>query len=90
MQWSSGPLATGCRPWWLEEQVEVESGNPVTLRLSAASFFQTNSRMTGHLYRRAAEAAGLTFKDVPNWIQAAGYTPGRWSGSQHVALSQLA
>ena len=49
---------------WIEEQVEVEAGRPVTLRLSAASFFQTNSRMTGHLYRRAAEAAGLTGGEV--------------------------
>jgi 23S rRNA (uracil1939-C5)-methyltransferase len=49
---------------WIEEQVEVEPGAPVTLRLSAASFFQTNSRMTGHLYRRAAEAAGLTGGEV--------------------------
>ena len=49
---------------WIEEQVEVEPGHPVTLRLSAASFFQTNSGMTGHLYRRAAEAAGLTGGEV--------------------------
>ncbi len=49
---------------WIEEQVEVEPGNPVTLRLSAVSFFQTNSRMTGHLYRRVAEAAGLTGGEV--------------------------
>ncbi len=49
---------------WIEETVEVEQGRPVTLRLSAASFFQTNSRMTGHLYRRAAEAAGLTGGEV--------------------------
>ncbi len=49
---------------WIEEQVEVEPGSPVTLRLSQASFFQTNSRMTGHLYRRAAEAAGLTGGEV--------------------------
>ncbi len=49
---------------WIEEQVEVEPGAPVTLRLSAGSFFQTNSRMTGHLYRRAAEAAGLTGGEV--------------------------
>lgn len=49
---------------WFEEMVEVEPGRPVTLRLSAGSFFQTNSRMTGHLYRRAAEAAGLTGGEV--------------------------
>jgi 23S rRNA (uracil1939-C5)-methyltransferase len=49
---------------WIEEIVEVEPGRPVTLRLSAGSFFQTNSRMTGHLYRRAAEAAGLTGGEV--------------------------
>ena len=49
---------------WIEESVEVEPGRPVTLRLSAGSFFQTNSRMTGHLYRRAAEAAGLTGGEV--------------------------
>ncbi|MSO43842.1 MAG: 23S rRNA (uracil(1939)-C(5))-methyltransferase RlmD [Thermoleophilia bacterium] len=49
---------------WIEEIVEMEPGHPVTLRLSATSFFQTNSRMTGHLYRRAAEAAGLTGGEV--------------------------
>jgi len=49
---------------WFEEAVEVEPGRSVTLRLSAGSFFQTNSRMTGHLYRRAAEAAGLTGGEV--------------------------
>ena len=49
---------------WFEEAVEVEPGRPVTLRLSAGSFFQTNSRMTGHLYRRAAEAAELTGGEV--------------------------
>lgn len=47
---------------WIEERVEMD--RPVTLRLSAASFFQTNSRMTGQLYRRAAEAAGLTGGEV--------------------------
>jgi 23S rRNA (uracil1939-C5)-methyltransferase len=49
---------------WIEEIVEVEPGRPITLRLSAGAFFQTNSRMTGHLYRRAAEAAGLTGGEV--------------------------
>lgn len=39
---------------WIEERV-----NGVTLRLSAAAFFQTNTNMTGHLYDRVAEAAGL-------------------------------
>lgn len=39
---------------WIEERVAG-----VTLRLSAAAFFQTNSRMTELLYRRVAEAAGL-------------------------------
>ena len=39
---------------WIEERVAG-----VTLRLSAAAFFQTNTRMTGQLYARAAEAAGL-------------------------------
>ena len=41
-------------------------------------------------YQRAAEQAGLTFEEVPNWINAAGYAPGRWSGSQRVAMSRLA
>lgn len=40
-------------------------------------------------YQRAAEQAGLTFKDVPNWIDQAGYTPARWTGSQRVAVSRL-
>jgi SAM-dependent methyltransferase len=41
-------------------------------------------------YRRAAEQAGLTFEDVPNWIQDAGYEPARWTGYQKLALSKLA
>lgn len=40
-------------------------------------------------YRAAANAAGLTFEDVPQWIEKAGFTPGRWSGSQRVARSRL-
>ena len=39
---------------WIEETVAG-----VTLRLSSAAFFQTNTRMTDGLYRRVAEAAGL-------------------------------
>jgi len=39
---------------WIEERVAG-----VTLRLSAAAFFQTNTGMTDLLYRRVAEAAGL-------------------------------
>ncbi|WP_217913691.1 23S rRNA (uracil(1939)-C(5))-methyltransferase RlmD [Miltoncostaea marina] len=39
---------------WIEERVAG-----VALRLSAAAFFQTNTRMTDVLYRRVAEAAGL-------------------------------
>ena len=39
---------------WIEERVAG-----VTLRLSAAAFFQTNTRMTDRLYARVAEAAGL-------------------------------
>ena len=34
------------------------------LALSAQSFFQTNSQMTGHLYTRVAEAAGLDGSQV--------------------------
>jgi hypothetical protein len=41
-------------------------------------------------YNQAAAQAGLTFDDVPNWIQAAGYEPARWTGSQRVAVSRLA
>jgi cyclopropane fatty-acyl-phospholipid synthase-like methyltransferase len=41
-------------------------------------------------YQKAAKQAGLTFDDVPNWIQAAGYEPARWTGNQRVALSRLA
>jgi 23S rRNA (uracil1939-C5)-methyltransferase len=44
---------------WLEERVGRN-----TLRLSHAAFFQTNSRMTPHLYERAAEAAGLSGGEV--------------------------
>lgn len=39
---------------WLEERVRGS-----TLRVSAGSFFQTNTRMAERLYERVAEAAGL-------------------------------
>ena len=77
---------------WIEEQVEVEPGNPLTLRLSAASFFQTNSRMTGHLYRRAAEAAGLTggevLYDLFSGVGSIGVALGRLS-KQVVAIEMV-
>ncbi|MFN8110798.1 MAG: 23S rRNA (uracil(1939)-C(5))-methyltransferase RlmD [Thermoleophilia bacterium] len=41
------------RDWFTETVMGVR------LRLSAPSFFQTNTLMTDHLYRRVAEAAGL-------------------------------
>jgi len=41
------------RDWFTERVMDV------TLRLSAPSFFQTNTGMTGRLYERVAEAAGL-------------------------------
>ena len=44
---------------WIEERVAG-----VTLRLSAAAFFQTNTRMTDLLYERVAEAAGLDGSQV--------------------------
>ncbi|MBJ7457146.1 MAG: 23S rRNA (uracil(1939)-C(5))-methyltransferase RlmD [Thermoleophilia bacterium] len=44
---------------WIEERVAG-----VTLRLSAAAFFQTNTRMTETLYARVAEAAGLDGNQV--------------------------
>jgi cyclopropane fatty-acyl-phospholipid synthase-like methyltransferase len=40
-------------------------------------------------YQKAAYQAGLTFDDVPDWIQKAGYKQDRWTGSQRVALSRL-
>jgi SAM-dependent methyltransferase len=39
-------------------------------------------------YQKAAESAGLTFADVPDWIAKAGHTQGRWSGNQKVAVSR--
>jgi SAM-dependent methyltransferase len=39
---------------------------------------------------RCAQQAGLTFEDVPDWVESAGYTPGRWSYEQRMALSQHA
>ena len=44
---------------WLEERVQG-----ATLRLSAGSFFQTNTRMAERLYERVAEAAGLDGSQV--------------------------
>ena len=40
------------------------------------------------VYEEATHKAGLTLTKIPDWVQLAGYTPGRWSGEQHVALSQ--
>jgi hypothetical protein len=47
-------------------------------------------RHTIEEYRGCAQRAGLTFEEVPSWIEGAGHTPGRWTGSQRVALSRLA
>lgn len=47
-------------------------------------------RHTEKQYRAAAQQAGLTFEDVPGWIDAAGYQPARWTGGQRVARSRLA
>ncbi|MEQ9336291.1 MAG: 23S rRNA (uracil(1939)-C(5))-methyltransferase RlmD, partial [Miltoncostaeaceae bacterium] len=44
---------------WFEERVRG-----IELRLSAPAFFQTNTRMTEHLYARVAEAAGLDGSQV--------------------------
>lgn len=41
-------------------------------------------------YQRAAQQAGLTFDEVPSWIEKAGYVPARWTGGQRVAVSRLA
>lgn len=41
-------------------------------------------------YQTAARQAGLTFADVPDWIETAGYKQDRWTGNQKVAVSRLA
>jgi len=48
--------------WGQDSIEEIILG--VRLRLSAGAFFQTNTRMAETLYRRAAEAAGLTGNEV--------------------------
>jgi len=48
---------------WGRDHITERIGD-VTLRLSAGAFFQTNTRMAEVLYRRAAEAAGLTGGEV--------------------------
>jgi 23S rRNA (uracil1939-C5)-methyltransferase len=48
--------------WGVDRYVEEVLG--VRLTLSAQSFFQTNTSMTGHLYSRVAEAAGLDGSQV--------------------------
>ncbi len=47
-------------------------------------------RHTLETYQACAKEAGLTFEDVPNWIESAGYAPGRETGSQRVALARAA
>lgn len=46
------------RVLWGRDRI-VEEVLGVRLELSSQSFFQTNTQMTGHLYTRVAEAAGL-------------------------------
>ncbi|HSI30861.1 MAG TPA: methyltransferase domain-containing protein, partial [Miltoncostaeaceae bacterium] len=53
------PTRVVCGRDWLEERVLG-----ATLRLSAGSFFQTNTRMAERLYERVAEAAGLDGSQV--------------------------
>ena len=40
--------------------------------------------------RACANRVGLTFQDVPDWVETAGYVVGRWSGEQRVAVSRHA
>lgn len=37
---------------------------------------------------RMCDEAGLTFNEVPLWIEWAGHTPGRWSGSQRIGCAR--
>jgi 2-polyprenyl-3-methyl-5-hydroxy-6-metoxy-1,4-benzoquinol methylase len=41
-------------------------------------------------YQKAANQAGLTFDDVPGWIESTGHRPARWTGYQRLAVSRLA
>lgn len=50
----------------------------------------TQFRATTDVYRACAERAGFTFEEIPEWVRAAGYEPGRWSYGQSVALSRRA
>lgn len=58
---------------------------PKTYRSGVKQF-----RHTIEDYQKAAKQAGLTFEDVPGWIEKAGYVQARWTGNQRIALSRLA
>jgi SAM-dependent methyltransferase len=38
--------------------------------------------------QRMCADAGLSFEDVPNWIERSGYTPGRVTGSQRIGCAR--
>lgn len=57
---------------------------PIAMRSGVKQF-----RHTLEDYGRACDAAGLTFSEVPDWIQLTGREPGRWSGNQRVACATL-
>ena len=48
----------------------------------------TQFRTTLEDYAACAARAGLTFDEVPNWVRATGYEPGRWTYGQSVAVSR--
>jgi SAM-dependent methyltransferase len=46
-------------------------------------------RHTLKTYQACAAEAGLTFEDVPNWIESTGRKPSRETGNQRIALATL-
>lgn len=59
------------------------SNEPVAVRSGLKQFRHTRAQL-----HTAAESAGLAFKEVENWVQSAGYEPGRWSGGLRIGCAR--
>jgi SAM-dependent methyltransferase len=55
---------------------------------TTARYGLTQFRTALDVYQACTAQAGLTFAEVPDWVRAAGYVPGRWSYGQSLAVSR--
>lgn len=59
------------------------SNEPVSVRSGLKQFRHTRTDLA-----EAAASAGMFVKEVENWVQSAGFEPGRWSGGLRIACAR--